>query len=132
MGVIFHEEDACDAQNDPALPKRANDAKNFASNDYLFDICFHRMIHRAKTVSRFWSKTIEKKLQSSFNPFSKERRDLNFWRNGVISHGEYAGDAQDDPALPKRANHAKNFDPSAKNLVRKNFWASKNEMLQIV
>ena len=59
------------------------------------------MIHRAKTVSQFWSKINEKKFQSSFNPFAKERRDLNFWQVGVILHGEYASEAQSTPALPK-------------------------------
>ena len=66
------------------------------------------MIHRAKTVSQSLSKINEKKLQSSFNPFAKERRDLNFWRNGVIFHGESAVDAQNVPALPKGTNHAEN------------------------
>ena len=61
------------------------------------------MIHRAKTVNPFWSKIKEKKLQSSFNPFAKERRDLNFWQVGVIFQGESADDAQKIAAPPKRA-----------------------------
>ena len=74
----------------------------------------HHMIHRAKTVSQFLSKIYEKKFQSSFNPFAKERRDLNFWRNGVILQGEFADDAQSAPAFPKRRNHAKKFALGAK------------------
>ena len=78
------------------------------------------MIGGAKTVNQFWSKIIGKKLQSSLNPFAKERRDLNFWQVGVILHGEYVSESQSTPALPKRPNHAKNFASNAK-ILRTNF-----------
>ena len=66
------------------------------------------MIRGAITInqfSNFWSKISGKQLQSSLNPFTKERRDLHFWRNGVIFQGEFDGDAQNVPAFPKRGNH---------------------------
>ena len=63
------------------------------------------MIHRAKTVNLRWSKINEKNLQSSLNPFAKERRDLNFRQVRVIFQGEFDGDAQYAPAFPKRGNH---------------------------
>ena len=87
------------------------------------------MIHRAKTVNPFWSKIIRKKLQSFLNPFAKGRRDLNFWRFGVIFQGEFDGDAQKIPAFPKRGSHTPNFASNAKNLwkklIQKNFWCRK-------
>ena len=49
------------------------------------------------------------KLQSFFNPFAKERRDLNFRRNGVILQGPFDSNAQSAPAFPKRGNHSRNF-----------------------
>ena len=61
------------------------------------------MIGGAKTVNQFWSKINGKKLQSSLNPFAKERRDLNWSRFGVIFQGESDGDAQKFVAPPKRA-----------------------------
>ena len=73
------------------------------------------MIHRAKTVSQFWSKFNEKKT-TVLQPFAKERRDLNFWRNGVIFRGEFDGDAQNAPAFPKRGNHE-----SITKILRKKF-----------
>ena len=63
------------------------------------------MTHRAKTVIQFLVQIQRKKLQLSFNPFAKERRDLNFWRNRVIFRREFDGDAQNAPAFPKRGNH---------------------------
>ena len=74
------------------------------------------MIGGAKTVSQFWSEINGKKLQSYLNPFAKERRYLNFWRNGVIFQGESDGDAQKIPAFPKRGNHAKKIASNAKTL----------------
>ena len=74
------------------------------------------MIHRAKNENPFWSKIIRKQLQSSLNPFAKGRRDLNFWRFGVIFQGEFDGDAQKIPIFPKRGNHAQIFASNAKNL----------------
>ena len=71
------------------------------------------------------SKTNRKKLQSSLNPFAKERRDLNFWQVGVIFQGEFDGDAQNAPAFPKRGNHGSITKNLWKHFDKKNFWRRK-------
>ena len=90
------------------------------------------MIHRAKTVNPFWFKIDGKKLQSSLNPFAKERRDLNFWRNGVIFQGESADDAQKFVAPPKRAIFDFMLTFCSEKFMRKNFPELKSQMSEIV
>ena len=103
-----------------------------SSYRHIIRSSFHHMIHRAKTVSQFCSKISEKKLQSSFNPFAKERRDLNFWQVGVIFQGEFDGDAQNAPAFPKRGNHGSITKNLWKVFAKKSFLTSKNETSGIV
>ena len=81
---------------------------------------------RKKTVSQFWAKINEQKLQMSFNPFAKERRDLNFWRNGVIFRGESDGDVQKIIATSKKAFFKNNFTKIAENEFRdQKIWTKK-------
>ena len=90
------------------------------------------MIGGAKTVSQFWSKINGKKLQSSLNPFAKERRDLNFWQVGVIFQGESADDAQKFVAPPKRAIFDFMLTFCSENFMQQIFPASKNQTSGIV
>ena len=78
---------------------------------------------RAKTESQFWSKINEKKLQLSFNPFAKERRDLIFRGNGVIFRGEFDGGAQNFYFFPKRGNRVQDFDSNI--IIVENFEPKK-------
>ena len=79
---------------------------------------------RQKTVSQFWSKSQGKNRKSFLNPFTKERRDLIFWGNGVIFRGEFAGSAQKFTAPPENTIFDSTLTFCSKHFIKKSFWAS--------